>query len=254
MDVVNLHEALNMKELDELQLMDLIPAALNELDFLRFIDSQRKLFYNADFIQYSIIRYEKYWMPLLAKLSNKMENDLHYAPPLDIHWVWHVHMLAPVQYSKDCTAKVSRSLGHQPDSLTNLEAKRSATLARWQENYPGVPFQIDLSHLTSHPESLDEGESSCIEYDIKAAALRQGVFYYQVSLDHYRDKEFLRDAQLRYRMYLYLKKMNPDKFLVPCYDIDLIWHSHQLSTLHYSKETSGILGFVLKHDDSVNDR
>ena len=83
---------------------------------------------------------------------------------------------------------------------------------------------------------------------------RQGVFYYQVSLDHYRDEEFLYDAYLRYKMYLYLKKQNPEKFLVPCYDIDLIWHTHQVCTLNYSKDTTAILGFVLKHDDSVNDR
>ena len=29
-------------------------------------------------------------------------------------------------------------------------------------------------------------------------------------------------------MYLYLKKKNPKTFLVPCYDMDLIWHSHQV--------------------------
>ena len=36
--------------------------------------------------------------------------------------------------------------------------------------------------------------------------------------------------------------------------MDLIWHTHQVNTLKYSKDTSAILGFVLKHDDSVNDR
>ena len=30
------------------------------------------------------------------------------------------------------------------------------------------------------------------------------------------------------QMYLYLKKKNPKTFLVPCYDMDLIWHSHQV--------------------------
>ena len=83
---------------------------------------------------------------------------------------------------------------------------------------------------------------------------RQGSFFYQVSLDHYRDSEFLVDAFTRYRMYLFLKKQYKDKFLVPCYDMDLVWHTHQVSTLHYTKDMNGILGFVLKHDDSVNDR
>ena len=54
---------------------------------------------------------EKYWMPFLAKHSSTMAGDLKFSPPLDIHWVWHVHMLAPVQYNKDCTATVDRMLG-----------------------------------------------------------------------------------------------------------------------------------------------
>ena len=55
-------------------------------------------------------------------------------------------------------------------------------------------------------------------------------------------------------MFLYLKKKYPEQFLVPCYDNDLIWHTHQVSTLHYVKDTMNVLGMVLPHDDSVNER
>ena len=44
----------------------------------------------------------------------------------------------------------------------------------------------------------------------------------QVSLDHYRDPDFLEDALRRYRMYLFLKRLHTQTFLVPCYDIDLV--------------------------------
>lgn len=98
-----------------------------------------------------------------------------------------------------------------------------------------------------------EGGSK-IRYNITAAAMRQAVFFYQVSLDHYRDPMFLTDAILRYKMYLYLKQRNKETFLVPCYDMDLIWHTHQVHPVPYQKETHSVLGFVLKHDDSVNDR
>jgi hypothetical protein len=43
-------------------------------------------------------------------------------------------------------------------------------------------------------------------------------------------------------------------FVVPCYLIDIIWHSHQLHPLEYKKDTDKILGHLLSHDDSVNDR
>ena len=32
---------------------------------------------------------------------------------------------------------------------------------------------------------------------------------------------------LRYVEYLCLQKLCPDNFLVPCYDMDIVWHTHQ---------------------------
>ena len=55
-------------------------------------------------------------------------------------------------------------------------------------------------------------------------------------------------------MYLTLKKMHMDLFLVPCYDFDLVWHSHQLHPLTYKRDTTAVLGKMFNHDDSVNDR
>lgn len=42
--------------------------------------------------------------------------------------------------------------------------------------------------------------------------------------------------------------------VVPCYAIDLMWHTHQLFPQYYSVDTTKILGKVLPHDDSINDR
>ena len=123
-------------------------------------------------IIFAIVRYEKYWMPLLAKVSDKMVDDLGYVSPMDVHWVWHVHMLAPVQYNKDCTATVNRMLGHEPQPFEQLQgAKLQRTKLLWEEAYPGTPFEVNLNHLKSHPESLDKDEST-IKYDIKGAASR----------------------------------------------------------------------------------
>ena len=91
-------------------------------------------------------------------------------------------------------------------------------------------------------------------YDIFSAISRQRVFFYQVSLPHYHDKLFLKSALKRYQKLLFLKHQNPTEFLVPCYDIDLIWHSHQLHPVAYKKDTSKVLGQMLNHNDSVNDR
>ena len=225
--------------------------ALLELDFLSFIDQNRHLHYNGDFVSYSIQRYEKYWLPFLAQVSTKPEDDLKFAPPMDIYWVWHVHMLSPTKYIKDCKRITGRVIGHALANPQDLKAKLDWTLAKWQGIYPNVPFSVGLEDMQAHPVDILDSE---IEYDIKSAALRQGSFYYQVSLDHFRNPKFLEDALTRYKMFLYLKQAYPDKFLVPCYDNDLIWHTHQVSTLKYAKDTIAILGKILPHDDSVNER
>ena len=117
------------------------------------------------------------------------------------------------------------------------------------------PFTLEKFKITLEQIFLTVGQNNYVnKIPFLSIFSRQGSFFYQVSLDHYRDSEFLVDAFTRYRMYLFLKKQYKDKFLVPCYDMDLVWHTHQVSTLHYTKDMNGILGFVLKHDDSVNDR
>ena len=40
---------------------------------------------------------------------------------------------------------------------------------------------------------------------------------------------FLESAVERYCKFLYLRQNNPMYFLVPCYDIDLAWHTHQVN-------------------------
>lgn len=50
----------------------------------------------------------------------------------------------------------------------------------------------------------------------------------QTNLPHYREPWFLRRAVQRYLRLLYLHDKNPDKFLVPAYDMDLVWHAHMV--------------------------
>ncbi|RUS76067.1 hypothetical protein EGW08_016171, partial [Elysia chlorotica] len=96
--------------------------------------------------------------------------------------------------------------------------------------------------------------TSALSYDLASAVSRQRMFYYQVSLPHYRDEKFLNNALMRYRKFLFLKSHNPAVFLVPCYDSDLMWHTHMLHPFFYKDDTEAYVGSLLHHDDSVNDR
>ena len=69
---------------------------------------------------------------------------------------------------------------------------------------------------------------------------------------------FLEGAVARYKGFLHLIKKNRERsikrFCVPTYDIDLIWHTHQLHPVSYCKDLSKALGKILEHDDMDSDR
>ena len=191
-------------------------------------------------------RYELFWLPLVAQST--VTEDI--AAPLDIAWVWHVHMLSPISYQKDCNEVVSTLVDHK--ILVGDQRTRGLNRARilWKELYPSEPFEVDLTTYVGNAPDFE----SRIEYDITAACVRQRVFHYQVSLPHYGDRKFLTRALKRYKQHLVLKQQNPDMFLVPCYDFDLIWHAHQVHPRIYQKDTIKVIGKVYDHNDSVNDR
>ena len=126
-----------------------------------------------------LLRYEKYWIPFILSNSEDFETDLAFLPPLDIHWVWHVHMLAPLHYAQDLTeSPLGRIINHKPADLLGEAAirKRKQTAAKWSNLFPGEPFEIDLETII-----VDENEfKSPFSYDILSASARQKIFYYQV--------------------------------------------------------------------------
>jgi hypothetical protein len=76
----------------------------------------------------------------------------------------------------------------------------------------------------------------------------------QVRWKQYGQPEFIKLAVERYRMMLTLKKTYPKLFVVPTYDMDIIWHTHLGFTRAYEQDCERIVGWILTHDDTVNDR
>ena len=121
-------------------------------------------------------RYERFWLPVLQQYSNNAEEDLTLEPPEDVKWVWHVHLLAPNAYSQDmkqsALARIP-SFNLKPDK--NKQRKRRAKNF-WEELFPDEPYEAKAGQ---RPEIFPPSDFS---YDIVAAAERQKVFFYQVSL------------------------------------------------------------------------
>ena len=54
----------------------------NHLDFLKSIENQADKFYDANYVQNSLRRYEKFWLPLVLTLADNPNDQLKFAPPL----------------------------------------------------------------------------------------------------------------------------------------------------------------------------
>ena len=216
----------------------------------------------------NVNRYQMY-LSLVAK-----HEDENLIPPLDIAYVWHVHRLAPLIYSKFSrqhfhkilnsvspfafqtnneftSTSSSSSLSNSATSIIISEAARLRTRLLWKQHTNNAPFFLS-SNTTTPVIKLFVGE-----YDVASAARRQSAFYKKISLPIYSSNEFLTFSIKQYEHFLLLIKESRRRGIpsasVPSVSIDLVWHTHQLlSTTTYVQETSNILeGRPLNHDDNV---
>ena len=224
--------------------VNLTHRALYHLDFLMSVDQYPEL-RDPKVLRKSAYRYEKYWLPLAADQGTTI------SAPLDIEWIWHCHMLSPKAYISDCQKLVKKVVNHRLFEVETYKKNVEESRCIWDKRYNSThePFYLKHEH-----DNVPHDFKSQLSYDVVAAAMRQGEFYYHVSLPHYTDEKYLESGLLRYKKFLYLKQQYPDDFAVPFYDIDLIWHTHQLHPEAYQADLVKCIGSVLNHDDTVTDR
>ncbi|PON38888.1 Glycine-rich domain-containing protein-like [Parasponia andersonii] len=238
--------------------LDLVAAAKRQLQFLAAVDRNRFL-YEGPILNRAIYRYNVCWLPLLAKHSDTPVSEGPLVVPLDCEWIWHCHRLNPVRYKSDCEELYGRIFDNC-NVVSSLEKTcQRATEEIWKSLYPEEPYILDLNRASS--EDISErvyALEKWTKYDLVSAVKRQNPFFYQVSRSHMNNDLFLKGALARYKGFLHLIRRNREKslkrFCVPTYDIDLIWHSHQLHPLSYCKDLNELLGKVLEHDDTDSDR
>jgi len=89
-----------------------------------------------------------------------------------------------------------------------------------------------------------------LNYDIKAAASRQKQFLHNISRPYFETEDALVRGAQRYKRFLALMRDNPGQFLVPKYDIDLLWHAHILrDTAGYARDTTDFVGRFINHKE-----
>ena len=213
--------------------IDLQKQALNHLDFLETVNSLK---FDEATLARAAYRYEKLWIPFYLK-HHSSHSKIY--PPIDVAFTWHCHMLSPTNYEKDCLNICDKMIDYELLTLKEIHSRQTETKLMWES-------ELSVSFEYENNQSVDQRDfdsfKSNFEYNLIEAGKRQSSFYYQVSLKHYRSTEFLTLALNRYKKFLYLKVLNPKSYIVPCYAIDLIWHTHQLHPIHYVNDTKSIFG------------
>ncbi|EOX91856.1 Uncharacterized protein TCM_000919 [Theobroma cacao] len=238
--------------------LDLVAAAKKQLEFLAAVDRNRWL-YDGPTLQRAIYRYNAYWLPLLAKYHKEEFSEGPLVVPLDCEWIWHCHRLNPVRYKSDCEELYGRILDNS-NVVSSLQCTcKRQTEEIWNRLYPDEPYDFDLTKALSENASQTlSGLEKHTKYDLISAVKRQSPFFYQVSRAHMHNDIFIEGAVARYKGFLHLIKRNRERsikrFCVPTYDIDLIWHTHQLHPVSYCKDLNKAVGKILEHDDTDSDR
>ncbi|XP_021743718.1 glycine-rich domain-containing protein 2-like isoform X2 [Chenopodium quinoa] len=237
---------------------DLETSARQLLKFLAEIDKNHTL-YEGPVLDRAIYRYKNYWLPLLAKNSEPAGLGCPLVVPLDCEWIWHIHRLNPKRYKTDCEELYGRILDHSNVESTTQRTSLNQMNEIWTRMFLDEPFEVDLSNPMTESDAVSKSDSQkSTDYDLVSAVKRQSTFFYQVSRPHVSNNIFLKEAIARYKGFLHLIKKNKEmsikRFCVPTYDIDLIWHAHQLHSALYCKDTTAICGEVLDHDDTDTDR
>ena len=225
------------------RLLWLVDAAKVQLQLLTEVYRTPSL-HDPSLVRPSIDRYLGLWLPLRWKLQS--ESSPLQAAPLDVAWVWHCHMLDPVGYQEYCTSRFGGLVEHQPRRPTPQQSEECAR--RWGAEYPDHPFDGVGAAPPVH------GTDPAVVAHLLETIPRQAAFAYQVSPPYYMHDAFLAAALLRYARFLVLKQRSAKAVLAPTYDIDLLWHAHQLCPSRYAADTRTLLGRVWAHDDSLQDR
>ncbi|KAK0189741.1 hypothetical protein F5146DRAFT_1052324 [Armillaria mellea] len=96
--------------------------------------------------------------------------------------------------------------------------------------------------------------------DLIGAVLRQGSFVEKMHKLGWTEQDFfsssedevvLKHCTARYHAFLDLMSSSPTGFFVPTLDIDLVWHTHQLSAQQYSRDCLEYVRRFVDHDDKV---
>ncbi|XP_076883208.1 glycine-rich domain-containing protein 1-like [Bidens hawaiensis] len=167
-----------------------------------------------------------------------------------------IFRLNPVRYMVDCIELFGKILDQGCVAVSSIDGTcRKQTEEIWKKKYPQEAYELEFGFKNDDQTHSTNLQST--NYDLVAAVKRQSSFFHKVSSSIFMGDLYLEEVVKRYKGFLHLVRKNIEKMLgnpiVPTYDIDLIWHTHQLSPRSYCKDVMALVGQVLHHDDNDTD-
>ena len=253
--------------LEEMNMPDL---SLKHIEFLKGIHPFTVEPVSLESLEHSLYRYVSLWLPLLKEESDS--GDL-LVPPVDVAFFWHAHRLAPRWYLHSCCSLFDKSVDksthddrlnilktfERPESFLtfstdandadcNVRSSALKTKRIWEKRYESEPYWIENNQ---GPISKERRMKKVHGYDLISSVKSQRLFLWQVSRNCFSDTAFLTEATKDYVKFLKLISRASNKFTVPRYDIDLIWHTHMtVSPYLYHLHCFLTTGILVDHDDS----
>ncbi|EWY85213.1 hypothetical protein FOYG_12463 [Fusarium oxysporum NRRL 32931] len=196
--------------------------------------------------------------------------DTSWLPPVDILMIWHAFLLNPSDYLDYCRnqywdylPRVNFPWKLIHDSIRSQGPIRDAwvvTGETWEVPegeavIPGTLLKSIIQRGNMQTQDIGKPYASRFIGKLVDNVERQRVFVEKMNAHLWIRSPALqgslRRAVERYERYLRLFKLYPGKMLVPALDIDLVWHTSQLSATAYMNSMEARCGRFINHDDKI---
>lgn len=220
--------------------------------------------------------------------GKKQELTLQHTPPLDILMVWHALLLNPTTYRSYCKKNNLESLLKVPFPWARIHEAINTSIWAYEppassENWikKQVKIQPDLYKffvklsepaavkefsLTDHVklpiaqtptahtlpiQPTQKPQNKFLIDNVQRQAKFVDKMYAHLWISSPSAQGTITRAVERYENFLQLFKLYPGKMLVPTLDVDIVWHTHQLSAVEYGQSMHSRCGRFIDHDDKI---
>ena len=194
----------------------------HEAEFLNKLDG------NTEWIPLAVTHYEEY-------LEARAKENRFFPPPIDVAWIWHLHLLHPVNYNDYCTKKFSKVITPLNGELTSKNPAFNSSKKKPTKSSIKLPKNSDNVEATW--EELHE---------------KQLGFYRKVA-NFKPTQNQIKRMVIHYLRFLHLMSTN-EGVLVPTIEIDIVWHSNLHHPELYEKACKAIVGKLVNHNDLIEEK